>query len=163
MSSQYWDRYAYVENNPLKYIDPSGHTVDCPLWDTSCRNTPTNDQAAARYGIKFKGGWDNYHKWAAIRAAYAVGAKFGAQLKKPSSIAFQTIYSTGSRQLVFLWGNTHESFYGIPGGDACDISSGGCTVTYKDQGWYVCIIDKICQYGWRYVWRYREGEEQCCP
>ena len=25
-----WDRYAYVLNNPLKYIDPTGHVLDTP-------------------------------------------------------------------------------------------------------------------------------------
>jgi RHS repeat-associated protein len=26
--TQAWDRYAYVNNNPLRYSDPSGHLVD---------------------------------------------------------------------------------------------------------------------------------------
>jgi RHS repeat-associated protein len=25
-----FDRYAYVRNNPLKYVDPDGHTINCP-------------------------------------------------------------------------------------------------------------------------------------
>jgi len=34
---QQFNRYAYTNNNPLKYIDPSGHDVDCSPWDSACR------------------------------------------------------------------------------------------------------------------------------
>jgi len=33
---QGYDRYAYVNNNPLRYTDPSGHSVDCGLGDAYC-------------------------------------------------------------------------------------------------------------------------------
>jgi RHS repeat-associated protein len=33
---QAWDRYAFTLNNPVKYIDPSGHDVDCSPWDSQC-------------------------------------------------------------------------------------------------------------------------------
>jgi RHS repeat-associated protein len=37
-NAQAWDRYAYVMNNALKYIDPSGHTSACagPNADPEC-------------------------------------------------------------------------------------------------------------------------------
>jgi len=34
---QAWDRYAYTSNNPVKYIDPSGHSVDCGIGEQNCR------------------------------------------------------------------------------------------------------------------------------
>jgi RHS repeat-associated protein len=33
---QAWDRFAYTSNNPVKYIDPSGHDQDCSTWDWAC-------------------------------------------------------------------------------------------------------------------------------
>lgn len=33
---QDWNRYAYARNNPVKYTDPSGHSVDCGLGDPYC-------------------------------------------------------------------------------------------------------------------------------
>jgi RHS repeat-associated protein len=43
---QAWDRYAYTNNNPLKYIDPSGHRTCGDGEDVNCEtgrlNNPTN-------------------------------------------------------------------------------------------------------------------------
>ncbi|MCL4507181.1 MAG: RHS repeat-associated core domain-containing protein [Chloroflexi bacterium] len=30
------NRYSYVRNSPLAYIDPSGHSTDCPAGDNNC-------------------------------------------------------------------------------------------------------------------------------
>ena len=32
-----WDRYAYVNNNPVRFNDPSGHDVDCGIGESGCR------------------------------------------------------------------------------------------------------------------------------
>jgi RHS repeat-associated protein len=77
---QAWDRYAYSYGNPVKYIDPSGHTVDCMPSDKSCK-TPTKETTyndiAKRYGITFSGkGWTPQRMLAVIDAAYAIGIKF---------------------------------------------------------------------------------------
>ncbi|GAB4578180.1 MAG: hypothetical protein Fur0022_09140 [Anaerolineales bacterium] len=31
-----WDRYAYTLNNPLRYIDPTGHDADCFVGEQDC-------------------------------------------------------------------------------------------------------------------------------
>jgi RHS repeat-associated protein len=39
---QAWDRFAYANNNPVRYNDPSGHDVGCAGRDASeCRKTNT--------------------------------------------------------------------------------------------------------------------------
>ena len=36
-NSQDWNRYSYARNNPIRYTDPSGHSVDCGIGDAYCQ------------------------------------------------------------------------------------------------------------------------------
>jgi RHS repeat-associated protein len=31
-----WDRFSYARNNPIKFNDPSGHSVDCAMGEEDC-------------------------------------------------------------------------------------------------------------------------------
>ena len=39
--TQAWDRYAFVNNNPVRYNDPTGHGVDCGIGE-GCMGNQTN-------------------------------------------------------------------------------------------------------------------------
>ena len=45
-SIQSYDRYAYVNNNPIRYTDPSGHGLDCGINDPYCN--------AAAHGMSYE-------------------------------------------------------------------------------------------------------------
>ena len=54
MDPQAWNRYAYVTNNPLKYVDPSGHyhsgRPDC-LLHIGCDDSGGNDCTGYGCGV----------------------------------------------------------------------------------------------------------------
>ncbi len=57
--TQAWDRYAFVNNNPVRYTDPTGHGVDCGIGE-NCMGNQTNqndtvtcaDPDATNYGAE---------------------------------------------------------------------------------------------------------------
>ena len=69
---QGWDRYAYVNNNPLRYTDPSGHEIACgnEISASECKkerriskaNTATDWKRLIKgdFGITMS---DNKHNW----------------------------------------------------------------------------------------------------
>ena len=111
------DRYAYVNNNPLRYTDPSGHAADCSqvpdgyarqqcakanynqeLWN----NPEMFDQV---FGITFTGEWREDHPMAVRRAVWAVGYAFSQYTGTSPSEAFRQVYDGG---MTFQWGNCPE-------------------------------------------------------
>ena len=56
---QAWDRYAYVSNNPILYVDPSGHGIDCGIG-MGC----VKDYSGASTLDNFLGmGWNERKHW----------------------------------------------------------------------------------------------------
>jgi RHS repeat-associated protein len=34
--AQAWDRFGYANNNPVRYTDPTGHSIDCAVGEQNC-------------------------------------------------------------------------------------------------------------------------------
>ena len=100
------DRYAYVNNNPVKYIDPSGNTVDCPAWDSACDLTkaPSPETILKKYHATFSKGWAENHKWAVvhgvIRTAYRFARELGTGITATN--AFRTVYGLNDGDPFFF-------------------------------------------------------------
>jgi RHS repeat-associated protein len=61
-NSQVWDRYAYTLNNPIRYIDPSGHSVACPdCGGASLENTRDYFKDHGKHGEKFNNYYTTVH------------------------------------------------------------------------------------------------------
>ncbi len=55
--TQAWDRYAFVNNNPVRYNDPTGHGVDCGMGE-GCMGNQTNPNDPPTSGEAEDGGGD---------------------------------------------------------------------------------------------------------
>jgi RHS repeat-associated protein len=47
--TQAWDRYAFVNNNPVKYRDTTGHDVDCGIGDYACQQQVDREELRAQF------------------------------------------------------------------------------------------------------------------
>jgi RHS repeat-associated protein len=67
------DRYSYVFNNPVKYTDPSGHSVDCTWTDTYCNDlrreyARSNSRSNSRRDMGAR--YDNFDQFLRARELY---------------------------------------------------------------------------------------------
>jgi RHS repeat-associated protein len=77
------NRFSYVNNNPVKYIDPTGHDADCSTNDSSCTEQWTLEQWEAEGIIFDLGAWINRFDGPAklqiiVDSLNAIPARYGA-------------------------------------------------------------------------------------
>jgi RHS repeat-associated protein len=91
------DRYAFVNNNPIRYTDPSGHYV-CP--DDGCLR-PTAESVLARFGVRLDtiagGAWSTAEKLAVLKGVVDVGKRFAELLGGTAAGAFMQVYGHSFR------------------------------------------------------------------
>ncbi len=85
------DRYAYVENNPIKFTDRTGHikSYECGPDGIYCDNTISFEE---KYNISFEGIWTSKDKDAVYAAVKAVATKFGSVTGKNSAFVWNQVY-----------------------------------------------------------------------
>jgi hypothetical protein len=85
---QAWDRYAYANNNPARYTDPSGHKV-CDEVDVygNCIGWSANF-VLSRYGISAQG-YNREQQWGIAIAATYSGEKFSQFIPGSSIDSFR--------------------------------------------------------------------------
>ena len=126
------DRYAYTANNPVRYVDPSGHSYCDSKYaaeDVECYDTTRI--LSEFYGISLvagNGGKFTEEEISAIYAAVqAVGAKFSQAIGGglTSGEAFKQVYDN----ITFLKGtkNADGTTYSGLSDECKGIASGGCT------------------------------------
>jgi len=96
---QAWDRYAYTSNNPVKYIDPSGHKV-CDEVDVygNCIGWSANF-VLSKYGISAQGN-NREQQWVIAIAATYSGEKFSQFIPGSSVNAFRKAHGAISIEVV---------------------------------------------------------------
>lgn len=114
------DRYAYVNNAPVRYTDPSGHRC---VPEEECENNAGNPNAAfdLKYGITFSGDWTDDYKDIVRDAVRAVANAFLQEYRRYCRSTFgecdvlaawelfRDVYNTtASDRIVFQWGNCSE-------------------------------------------------------
>ena len=112
-SSSSWDRFGYVQNNPINLIDPSGNKAcssDGGIFDTCIDPLSiTLPEFAQNFGVEFDGSWSEGNQWNVLAAVAMVGAKYGEQLGLDSSSAFKKVHGLNNGiQFIFGWKNCPE-------------------------------------------------------
>ncbi|MCG2783910.1 MAG: hypothetical protein L6461_02280 [Anaerolineae bacterium] len=111
--TQAWDRYAYVNNNPLRYTDPSGHSTCtddgyCGSSNaTSYWNKVIKDLSSS-YGITFSGKWSQKDKLAALTGAIVVAGALSKYTGVESISSFKAVFG----ELTFARSDLDPGYWG---------------------------------------------------
>ena len=90
------DRYAYVNNSPLNYVDPSGHLscehANAAEAEGDCTDQSFDDFMKNEYGVSFSRGWTPRDKQKAYKAVKGISEAFAGATGKNGAELFRTIF-----------------------------------------------------------------------
>jgi RHS repeat-associated protein len=89
---QSFNRYSYVLNNPLKYVDPSGH-VECVGFDAAGRCVREPKPEPSRLWVHFttdQDPWPDSHKALVIEGASKVGGALSRVLRDENLLLYKS-------------------------------------------------------------------------
>ena len=114
------DRYAAMFNNPIMYIDPSGHNPECGPDGIYCSKNGFSeeeilDQRIADFGLVLDGdmdGWTYERKKTVYSAIVLVGNRF-AETRHKSETATQAFHAVYGKIFTFTWSNSQPGNAGF--------------------------------------------------
>jgi RHS repeat-associated protein len=130
---QTFNRYSYVNNNPLAYTDPSGYAGDTPfnsLWDPP-GSQPSNDFVLkAQTGMGFQVVYDYQAGWLSPMQSAQSGMAGAPVTNMASSTPTQQ-----NRQVFYSWNPTGRPFddAGNPMVDKIEVTARKSTLQFDDR------------------------------
>jgi len=95
---QAWNRYAYTFGNPIKFNDPSGHSVDCG-WSSACTyaTAPSASSILKEFNVTIDKDLTEHEQWAIVHGVIRVGSRFAKERNnnESASQAFTAVFNEG--------------------------------------------------------------------
>jgi hypothetical protein len=116
------NRFSYGLNNPSRYTDPTGHTVDCAPYDTACKTAKplSPEYILNKFNVSIDAKFNDDQKWAIVHGVIRVAYRFAKERNRneTASQAFTSVFDEG---MNFNYGATNAL-------EGCKpVTKGGCT------------------------------------
>jgi len=122
---QNWNRFSYVLNNPIRYIDPSGHRCKDGNGDCSDITTLLIKNLESKYDAKLVGGWSK-DELLLLSKALNKAAKYAGGAENLNDVFLDGMQANGYSGDTLIFNNT--------GGNDSPCSNGGYACWDGDDG-----------------------------